>query len=62
MEQYRPEEHTPSDVTRYHLEQNPELQRAYTQRKDEGSHQKQPTEEVIKWGCNASIGAFPLRG
>ena len=48
MEQYRHGEHTLSKVPRCLLGHNPELQRAYTQHKDEGGHLKQTPEEVIK--------------
>ena len=36
------------NTPRCHLGQNPELQTAHTQHKDEGGHPKQPPEEVIK--------------
>ena len=38
----------PSEVPRYHIGQNPKLQKAHTQHKDEGGHPIQPPEEVIK--------------
>ena len=43
-------ENTPHhEVPRCHLGQNPELQKAHTQHKDEGGHPlSQPPEEVIK--------------
>ena len=44
MEQYRPGEHTPSEVPRCHLGQNPELPRAPTQQNAEGGHPKQPAD------------------
>ena len=47
MEQYRTGEHPPTEVTRYHLGHNSELQTAHTQHKDEGSHPKHPPEDVI---------------
>ena len=48
MEQYRPGEHIPSEVHRCDLGQNPELQIAPTQNKDEGGHPKQPPEVCLQ--------------
>ena len=42
-----PGENTQSEVPRCHLGQNSELQRAYTQHKDDGGHPKQSPNGVV---------------